>query len=90
MTRIEKEICGVRQEFFHHDERLRALIGERSGTVLTLGDTVTVRLQEAVPLTGGMRFELISNDKSGIDSRSRRQKIHKGSVKRQKRQKRRR
>jgi ribonuclease R len=45
-------------EYFRHDERLHALIGDRSGTTYKLGNRLTVRLEEATPLTGGLRFEL--------------------------------
>jgi ribonuclease R len=45
-------------EFFRHDERRHAMVGERTGTVYALGHVVTVRLAEAAPLTGGLRFEL--------------------------------
>ena len=45
-------------EYFRHDERRHAMVGERTGTVYALGDTVSVRLAEAAPLTGGLRFEL--------------------------------
>ncbi|HEX4532797.1 MAG TPA: ribonuclease R [Rhizomicrobium sp.] len=45
-------------EYFRHDERKHALIGERSKTAYKLGDTIPVRLMEAAPLTGGLRFEL--------------------------------
>ena len=45
-------------EFFRHDERRHALIGTNSGTVYKLGDIVPVRLAEAAPLTGGLRFDL--------------------------------
>jgi ribonuclease R len=45
-------------EYFHHDERKHALIGERTRTTYSLGDTVAVRLVEAAPLTGGLRFDL--------------------------------
>jgi ribonuclease R len=45
-------------EYFRHDERKHALIGERSGTTYKMGDKLTVRLMEAAPLTGGLRFEL--------------------------------
>ena len=34
------------------------MIGDRTGTSYKLGDTVSVKLVEAAPLTGGMRFEL--------------------------------
>jgi ribonuclease R len=45
-------------EYFRHDERAHAMIGDRTGTVYKLGDIVPVRLAEAAPLTGGLRFEL--------------------------------
>jgi ribonuclease R len=45
-------------EYFRHDEKKHALIGDRTGTAYKLGDTVAVKLVEATPLTGGMRFEL--------------------------------
>ena len=45
-------------EYFRHDERKHALIGDRSGTSYKMGDKLEVRLMEAAPLTGGLRFEL--------------------------------
>jgi ribonuclease R len=46
-------------EYFRHDERRQAMIGERSGATYGLGDTVRVKLMEAAPVTGGLRFELV-------------------------------
>jgi ribonuclease R len=46
-------------EYFRHDERKHALIGDRTGTAYKMGDKLTVRLMEAAPLTGGLRFELL-------------------------------
>jgi ribonuclease R len=34
------------------------MIGERSGTLYGLGNTIRVKLMEAAPVTGGLRFEL--------------------------------
>jgi ribonuclease R len=45
-------------EYFKHDERRHALVGDRTGTIYTLGEWLSVRLMEAAPLTGGLRFEL--------------------------------
>ena len=45
-------------ERFRHDEKRHALVGERSRVAYHLGDVVEVRLAEATPLTGGLRFEL--------------------------------
>jgi ribonuclease R len=51
-------IRSIGQEYFRHDEKLHALIGDRTGTKYGLGDWVPVRLMEAAPLTGGLKFEL--------------------------------
>jgi ribonuclease R len=45
-------------EYFRHDERRHALVGDRTGTVYGLGVILRVRLAEAAPLTGGLRFDL--------------------------------
>jgi ribonuclease R len=45
-------------EFFRHDERAQALIGERSKHAYRMGDALEVTLQEAAPVTGGLRFAL--------------------------------
>jgi len=47
-------------EYFTHDDKSHALVGERSGARWTLGRTVEVRLKEATPITGGLVFEMLS------------------------------
>jgi ribonuclease R len=47
-------------EYFNYDETRHALIGSRSGTMHRLGDVVDVRLVEAAPVAGALRFELLS------------------------------
>ncbi|TAJ70483.1 MAG: ribonuclease R [Phenylobacterium sp.] len=47
-------------EFFIHDDRSHALVGERSGARWPLGMTVEVRLEEATPITGGLLFHMLS------------------------------
>ena len=47
-------------EYFIHDDRSHALVGERSGVRWRLGRMVSVRLQEATPITGGLLFEMLS------------------------------
>jgi ribonuclease R len=47
-------------EYFVHDEKTHCLIGERTGKRWRLGATVDVRLLEATPITGGLRFEMLS------------------------------
>ena len=48
-------------EYFVHDDRAHALVGERSGARWPLGMTVQVRLTEATPITGGLLFEMLSD-----------------------------
>jgi ribonuclease R len=47
-------------DYFRHDPARHALIGARTGQMHRLGDIVTVRLVEAAPLAGALRFELES------------------------------
>ncbi|MGH6842406.1 MAG: ribonuclease R, partial [Methylocella sp.] len=46
-------------DYFRHDPARHALVGSRTGEVHRLGDIVTVRLVEAAPLAGALRFELM-------------------------------
>jgi ribonuclease R len=47
-------------DFFRYDESHHALIGERTGEAHRLGDRVEVKLVEAIPVAGALRFELLS------------------------------
>lgn len=47
-------------EYFNYDEARHALVGSRSGAMHRLGDVVDVRLVEAAPVAGALRFELLS------------------------------
>ena len=53
-------VSTLGDEYFIHDDKAHALIGERSGKRWRLGAPVTVRLREATPITGGLLFEMIS------------------------------
>jgi len=48
------------RDYFRYREAQHALIGETSGEAYRLGDRVTVRLTEAVPVAGALRFEILS------------------------------
>ena len=47
-------------DYFIYDEARRAVIGRNSGEMHRLGDSVEVKLIEAAPLAGALRFELLS------------------------------
>ena len=54
-------IRSLGTEYFNYDESRHALIGTRSGTMYQLGDVVDIRLIEAAPVAGALRFELLSS-----------------------------
>ncbi|MCA0401195.1 MAG: ribonuclease R [Proteobacteria bacterium] len=47
-------------DYFRHDEAAHALTGSRTGESFRLGDSVNVRLVEALPMAGALRFEMLS------------------------------
>ncbi|WP_099866171.1 ribonuclease R [Pararhizobium haloflavum] len=47
-------------DYFVHDEAHQALTGQETGLGYRLGDSVEVRLIEALPLAGALRFEMLS------------------------------
>ena len=51
----------IGDEYFRFDERRHAMIGRNSGETYRLGDPVVVKLIEAAPVAGALRFELISS-----------------------------
>jgi len=57
-------------DYFHHDERAQALVGQRTHRRYGMGDELPVKLVEAAPITGGLRFEL-ADGSSGTESRNR-------------------
>jgi ribonuclease R len=56
-------------EYFNYDEARHALVGSRSGAMHRLGDVVDVRLVEAAPIAGALRFELLSEGQVGPRNR---------------------
>ena len=48
------------REYFHFDRDAQLLTGSDTGLTIGIGQRVTVRLVEAVPVTGGLRLELLS------------------------------
>ena len=86
-------------DYFRYEEGLHALIGNRTGETFRLGDPVEVKLVEAAPFAGALRFEMLSDGKPrpgsggfgkkakrGRDTPSPRKKGAKGSLKSRKKQ----
>jgi len=53
-------ISTLGTDYFIYDEAHQALIGEKGGLGFQLGDAVDVKLVEAIPLAGALRFEMLS------------------------------
>ncbi len=53
-------------DYFRFEEAHMAMIGSRSGETFQLGDAVTVRLVEAAPFAGALRFEMLSEGKPRV------------------------
>ena len=66
-------------DYYVHDEARHAVIGRETGEMHRLGDTVEVKLVEAAPLAGALRFELLSDGR--IVPRSKRPKPERGKRK---------
>lgn len=64
-------------EYFNYDETRHALVGSRSGAMHRLGDVVDVRLVEAAPVAGALRFELLSEGQI-VPRGRKRQGMHQG------------
>jgi len=53
-------VSTLGREYFRYDPERQTLSGEETGLTLGLGQSVTVRLVEAAPVTGGLILELLS------------------------------
>ena len=51
-------------DYFRYEESAHALIGNRTGETFRLGDIVEVKLVEAAPFAGALRFEMLSDGAS--------------------------
>lgn len=50
----------IGNDYYIYDEKSRSLIGSRTGETYRLGDAVEVKLVEAQPFAGALRFEMMS------------------------------
>ncbi|MET1755999.1 ribonuclease R [Novosphingobium sp. RD2P27] len=62
-------VSTLGDERFHYDERAQVLVGEESGTRYAQGDRLRLRLAEANPLTGALKFELTEGGSSPVEPR---------------------
>jgi len=67
-------IRSLGREYFEHDADSQTLRGTDSGTVISLGQSVVVRLSETTPTTGGILLELLELEESKLQTRPRQRK----------------
>jgi ribonuclease R len=58
-------ISRLGDQRFDHDESLHALVGGETGELYRLGMPVTIRLDEATPVTGGLLFDMLTPPEPG-------------------------
>ncbi|ACL62148.1 ribonuclease R [Methylobacterium nodulans] len=58
-------VSSLGADYFRLEEGRHALVGERTGETFRLGDRITVRLVEAAPVAGALRFEVVSEGARG-------------------------
>jgi ribonuclease R len=51
------------REYFRYDETAQALVGEETGATYAAGQRLRLRLAEANPVSGALRFELLPEDR---------------------------
>jgi ribonuclease R len=56
-------------QYFRYNDTAHALVGDDDGETYRLGDAVTVRLVEAAPVAGALRFEMISDGRRDATAR---------------------
>lgn len=61
----------IGMDYYEYEESAHALVGRATGETYQLGDAVEVRLAEAAPFAGALRFELLSEGKSKSEAAGR-------------------
>jgi len=62
-------VSALGREYFHHDESAQTLTGENTGMRYAIGDRVRLKLAEANPLTGALKFEPVDGGGAAIEPR---------------------
>ena len=62
-------VRDIGREYFRYDEAAKALIGEHSGDTFSSGMRLQLRLAEANPVSGALRFEMVDGKGSSSGAR---------------------
>ena len=58
-------VSSLGNDYYQHNEQAHALVGSRTGEGYRLGDIVEVKLMEAIPSAGALRFEMLTPGRKG-------------------------
>ena len=73
-------IRAIGDEFFRFDDRTHTLTGSDTGLKLALGQRVTVKLAEAIPVTGGLILDLLALDGAPLKRKATRSRQTRGGA----------
>jgi ribonuclease R len=59
------------EDYYRFNEARHALVGDHTGETYRLGDHVSVKLVEAAPVAGALRFELLSEGRYDVTAKTR-------------------
>lgn len=62
-------VRDIGREYFRYDEAAKALVGEHSGETYSSGMRLQLRLAEANPVSGALRFEMVDGKGSSDGAR---------------------
>ena len=65
-------------EYFRYDEGAKQLVGDETGETYRIGQRLTLRLAEANPVSGSLRFELPEGSYGGASAPMRRDRTRRG------------
>lgn len=71
-------VSTIGDEYFRYDEKSQQLVGEETGTAFRLGQKLRLRIAEADPVSGSLRFELPDHKGGGRPDDERRDRVRSG------------
>ncbi len=58
-------VSSLGSDYFVYSDVEHSLVGQRTGETYQMGDQVEVKLLEVTPVSGGLRFEMVSDGRQG-------------------------
>jgi ribonuclease R len=62
-------VSTLGNDYYHYDEKAQVLVGDKTGERFATGDRLKLKLAEANPLTGALKFEPVDSEGAPIERR---------------------